>query len=51
MAKPAHLRGNLENIRCLLNLADLANHPRRGLVLRELIHNSYDYSTVGHKSR
>jgi hypothetical protein len=44
------LHGNLENFRRLLNLADLARHPRRHLVLQELIHGPFRYPAGGDKS-
>lgn len=44
------LHGNLENFRRLLNLAALGTHPRRHLVLQELIHGPFEYSTGGDRS-
>jgi hypothetical protein len=37
------LHGNLTNFKRLLELADLAKHPRRHLVLQELIHGPHRY--------
>jgi hypothetical protein len=37
------LHGNLENFRRLLQRADLATHPRRHLVLQEIIHGAAEY--------
>lgn len=37
------LHGNLRNFRSILNLADLANRPRRHLVLQEFVHGSGRY--------
>jgi hypothetical protein len=44
------LHGNIENFRRLLARADLANHPRRHLVIQEVIHGPYRYPTGGDKS-
>jgi hypothetical protein len=44
------LHGNLENFKRLLHRADLANHPRRHLVLQELIHGPFLYPAGGDKS-
>jgi hypothetical protein len=44
------LHGNLENFRRLLHKADLARHPRRHLVLQELIHGPFSYPAGGDKS-
>jgi hypothetical protein len=44
------LHGNLENFRLLLHKADLARHPRRHLVLQELIHGPHRYPDGGDKS-
>jgi hypothetical protein len=44
------LHGNLENFRHLLQKADLARHPRRHLVLQELIHGPHRYPDGGDKS-
>jgi hypothetical protein len=44
------LHGNLENFRRLLLKADLAHHPRRHLVLQELIHGPFHYPAGGDKS-
>jgi hypothetical protein len=44
------LHGHVENFRRLLRLADLAAHPRRHLVVQELIHSPYRYPTGGDKS-
>src|SRR5206468_1804850 len=40
----------LGNFRRLLELADLAHHPRRHLVLQELIHGPFRYDAGGEKS-
>jgi Calcineurin-like phosphoesterase len=44
------LHGHLENFRRLLLQADLAHHPRRHLVLQELIHGPFEYPGGGDKS-
>jgi hypothetical protein len=44
------LHGNLENLKRILKLADLAAHPRRHLVLQEFMHGPYHYSGGGEKS-
>jgi hypothetical protein len=44
------LHGHLENFRRLLTRADLAHHPRRHLVLQELIHSEFHYPVGGDKS-
>src|SRR3954471_8869164 len=44
------LHGNVENFRLLLGHADLARHPRRHLVLQEVIHGPYHYPAGGDKS-
>lgn len=44
------LHGNVENFRRLLPKADLGNHPRRHLVLQELIHGPHRYPDGGDKS-
>lgn len=44
------LHGNLENFRRLLDRAALPEHPRRHLVLQELIHGPFRYPTGGDKS-
>jgi Calcineurin-like phosphoesterase len=44
------LHGNVENFRLLLQNAELAKHPRRHLVLQELIHGPYRYPAGGDKS-
>ena len=44
------LHGNLENFRQLLNRANLAQNPRRHLVLQEVIHGPYHYPAGGDKS-
>ena len=44
------LHGNLENFRRLMQRADLARHPRRHLVLQELIHGPFHYPAGGDKS-
>src|SRR5262245_8161558 len=44
------LHGHVENFRRLMVLADLARHPRRHLVVQELIHGPFQYPTGGDKS-
>jgi hypothetical protein len=44
------LHGNVENFRSILQKSDLAKHPRRHLVLQELIHGPFRYPTGGDKS-
>jgi hypothetical protein len=44
------LHGNLENLRQLLLLANLGKHPRRHLVLQELVHGPFRYAGGGDKS-
>ncbi len=44
------LHGNLENFRKILQKADLARHPRRHLVLQELLHGPFHYPAGGDKS-
>src|SRR2546430_2484745 len=44
------MHGNVENFRLLLQKAELAAHPRRHLVLQELIHGPFRYPTGGDKS-
>jgi hypothetical protein len=44
------LHGHIENFRQLLLRAGLANHPRRHLVLQEVIHGSFLYPAGGDKS-
>jgi Calcineurin-like phosphoesterase len=44
------LHGNVENFRGLLQRADLAQHPRRHLVLQELIHGPFLYAEGGDRS-
>jgi hypothetical protein len=44
------LHGNIENFRRLLARAELAAHPRRHLVLQELIHGPFHYPGDGDKS-
>jgi hypothetical protein len=44
------LHGHLGNFRSLMKKADLARHPRRFLVLQELIHGPSRYRTGGDKS-
>src|SRR5262245_17386473 len=44
------LHGHVENFRSILQKAELAKHPRRHLVLQELIHGPYRYPTGGDKS-
>jgi hypothetical protein len=38
------MHGNVENFRQLLGRADLGRHPRRHLVLQELIHGPFSYA-------
>jgi hypothetical protein len=44
------MHGHIENFRRLLGRADLAAHPRRHLVVQELIHGPFLYPTGGDKS-
>jgi hypothetical protein len=44
------MHGQVENFRRLLGRADLAAHPRRHLVVQELIHGPFRYPTGGDKS-
>jgi hypothetical protein len=44
------LHGNLDNLKRILQKADLAAHPRRHLVLQELIHGPHRYPGGGDKS-
>jgi hypothetical protein len=44
------LHGHVENFRRLLQIADLARHPGRHLVLQEVIHGPYTYATGGDRS-
>jgi hypothetical protein len=44
------LHGNVENFRRLLLKADLGKHPRRHLVLQEVIHSPFTYPGGGDKS-
>jgi hypothetical protein len=44
------LHGHVENFRRLMTLADLAKHPRRHLVLQEVIHGPFRYPLGGDKS-
>jgi hypothetical protein len=44
------LHGNLANFRLLLDRAGLAQHPRRHLVVQEVIHGPYHYPAGGDKS-
>jgi hypothetical protein len=44
------LHGNLENFRKILRLAELAAHPRRHLVLQEVIHSELRYPDGGDRS-
>jgi hypothetical protein len=44
------LHGNLENFRQILHRADLAAHPRRHLVLQEVLHGPFLYPGGGEKS-
>ena len=41
------LHGNLTNLRAILMLADLDNHPRRHLVLQEFVHGTARYPNGG----
>ena len=41
------LHGNSTNLRAILSLADLANHPRRHLVLQEFVHGTARYPNGG----
>jgi Calcineurin-like phosphoesterase len=44
------LHGNLENFRQILGRADLGQHPRRHLVLQELVHGPFQYADGSDKS-
>jgi hypothetical protein len=44
------MHGHVPNFQALLNVADLAAHPARHLVLQELIHGKFAYPTGGEKS-
>jgi hypothetical protein len=44
------LHGNLDNLRRILQAADLVNHPRRHLILQEVIHGPQRYPSGGDKS-
>jgi hypothetical protein len=44
------LHGHLGNFQALMKKADLGNHPRRHLVLQELIHGPFRYPNGGDKS-
>jgi hypothetical protein len=44
------LHGQLETFRAGLKLADLGNHPRRHLVLQEVVHGPFRYPAGGDKS-
>jgi Calcineurin-like phosphoesterase len=44
------LHGNVENFRQILRRAELADHPRRHLVLQEAIHGPFLYPVGGDKS-
>jgi hypothetical protein len=44
------LHGNLENFRQVMRAAELGKHPRRHLVLQELIHGSFRYPGGGDTS-
>lgn len=44
------MHGHVDNFRKVLLTADLANHPRRHLVLQELIHGPFAYPMGGDKS-
>lgn len=44
------LHGNVENVRLLLARADLGGHPRRHLVLQEVVHGPHRYPAGGDKS-
>jgi hypothetical protein len=44
------LHGNVENLRRILDRAQLAKHPERHLVLQELVHGPHRYSAGGDKS-
>jgi hypothetical protein len=44
------LHGNVDNFSRLLKVADLAQHPRRHLVLQEVIHGKFRYADGSDKS-
>jgi hypothetical protein len=44
------LHGNIANFQRILRVAKLANHPRRHLVMQELIHGKTTYAEGGEKS-
>jgi hypothetical protein len=44
------MHGSVENMRLLLKIADLARHPRRHLVLQEVVHGPFRYPAGGDKS-
>jgi hypothetical protein len=44
------LHGNVENFRTLLAKAELVKHPRRHLVLQEVVHGPHQYPSGGDKS-
>jgi hypothetical protein len=44
------MHGNVANFKRLLDRAELAKHPRRHLVLQELIHGPFHYPNGGDKS-
>jgi hypothetical protein len=44
------LHGHLGNFQSLMKKADLANHPRRHLVLQEVVHGPFRYPNGGDKS-
>lgn|SRR5262245_1746171 len=44
------LHGHLGNFQAVYKLADLGNHPRRHLVLQEVIHGKFKYPLGGDKS-
>jgi Calcineurin-like phosphoesterase len=44
------LHGHLGNFQALMKQADLANHPRRHLVLQEVVHGPFRYPDGGDKS-
>lgn len=44
------MHGNLTNFRHVLERADLVNHPRRHLILQEVVHGPHRYPAGGDKS-
>ncbi|HLW64919.1 MAG TPA: metallophosphoesterase [Gemmataceae bacterium] len=44
------LHGNIANFQRILKVAELAKHPRRHLVMQELIHGRFSYAEGGEKS-